>query len=140
MVGGEMYSEDVDVPRAVSLDYFNQACPEEDRYILSGNDVKQGLPWDPPAKMLFNALLEKVYATDARCIEIPRGTEQIFDYMYVFMLLAALLVSTMNFTVYSGQIVPLDYGPKYANLPYLLNFDGLLSSTRHTRPTSISLN
>jgi hypothetical protein len=83
MVGGEMFSEDVDVPRAVSLDYFNEACPKEDRYILSGNDVKQGLPWDPPAKMLFNALLEKVYATDARCIEIPRGTDQIFDYMYV---------------------------------------------------------
>ena len=44
MVGSEMYSEDVDVPRAISLDYFNEVCPKEDRYILSGKDVNQGLP------------------------------------------------------------------------------------------------
>ena len=79
-----MGPDDTDVPRAVSLDYFNEVCPKEERYILNGNDVKRGLPWDPPARVIFNALLEKVYATDARCIEIPRGTEQIFDYMYVF--------------------------------------------------------
>ena len=84
MVGGEMAPNDVDVPRAVSLDYFNEVCPKEERYIINGNDIKKDLPWDPPAKVIFNALLERVYATDARCIEIPRGTAQIFDYMYVF--------------------------------------------------------
>jgi hypothetical protein len=82
MVGGEMAPNDVDVPRAVSLDYFNEVCPKEERYIINGNDIKKDLPWDPPAKVIFNALLERVYATDARCIEIPRGT--VFDYMYVF--------------------------------------------------------
>ena len=84
-----MAPNDVDMPRAVSLDYFIEVCPKEER-IINGNDTRKDLPylpWDPPAKVIFNALLpvlERVYATDARCIEIPRGTVQIFDYMYVF--------------------------------------------------------
>src|SRR6266550_2538905 len=49
--------------------------------------------------------------------------------------LAPSIASTIGFTDYSGQIVPSDYGPKYANLPYSPNSNGHLLSMRHTRPT-----
>ncbi|KAF8625525.1 hypothetical protein AX17_006837 [Amanita inopinata Kibby_2008] len=78
MVGGPMDPEDVDVPRAVSRDYFNQVCPESERYMIRGDDVKEG-HWDLPAHKLINALKSKVLATDARCIELPRWSSQIFD-------------------------------------------------------------
>ncbi|KAK2463845.1 hypothetical protein APHAL10511_004150 [Amanita phalloides] len=80
MVGSKMGPNDADVPRAVSLDYFNLVCPQEQRHIINGGEVKQGL-WNPTAKQLLNALVEKVHATDARCIELPQGTEQVFDYI-----------------------------------------------------------
>jgi hypothetical protein len=43
VVGGEMTPNDVDVPRAVSLDYFSEVCPKEERHIINGNDVKKDL-------------------------------------------------------------------------------------------------
>ncbi|PFH46474.1 hypothetical protein AMATHDRAFT_43580 [Amanita thiersii Skay4041] len=79
IVGGPMGPNDVDVPRAISLDYFHQVCPNP--YILRGESVKEGLGGNPPAKQLVAALLEKIDAIDARCIEIPRGSAQIFDYI-----------------------------------------------------------
>ena len=53
MVEGKMAPSNVDVPKAVSLDYFNEVCPKEERYIINGNDLRKGLPWDPPAKSNF---------------------------------------------------------------------------------------
>ena len=44
MVEGKMAPSNVDVPKAVSLDYFNEVCPKEERYIINGNDLRKGLP------------------------------------------------------------------------------------------------
>ena len=44
MVEGEMAPSNVDVPKPVSLDYFNEVCPKEERYIINGNDLRKGLP------------------------------------------------------------------------------------------------
>ena len=66
MVRGEMAPIDVDVPRAVSLDYFSELCPNEERYIINDKDIKKDLSWDTSAKVIFNALLQRVYAPDVR--------------------------------------------------------------------------
>jgi hypothetical protein len=71
MVGGEMAPNDVDVPRALSLDYFNEACPKEERCIINGNDITT---LGSTCKSNFQCPPGEVYAIDARCIEIPRGT------------------------------------------------------------------
>jgi hypothetical protein len=39
IVGGEMTPNDVDVPRAASLDYFSEVCSKEELYIINGNDI-----------------------------------------------------------------------------------------------------
>ena len=67
-----MAPNDVDVPRAVSLDYFNEVCPREECYIINDNDLKKDLPWDPPAKVIDNALLKRVYVVDVWCIDNVR--------------------------------------------------------------------
>ncbi|KAM6496678.1 hypothetical protein JOM56_007151 [Amanita muscaria] len=82
IVGGPMGKDDTDVPRSVSLDYFNQVCPQRDRYVFSDSDVGQILnTYNPIASQLLSRLSEKVNSIDARCIEIPQQTHQIFNFM-----------------------------------------------------------
>ena len=75
-----MAPNDVDVPRAVSLDYFQESVQKS---IINGSDVTT---LGSTCKSNFQCPPGEVYASDTRCIEMPRGTTQIFDYMYVFFI------------------------------------------------------
>jgi len=61
MVGGSMGPNDPDVPRAVSLDYFNEVCPKSERHFISGDKVLEVFPnSDPTGSQLVNRLADVV--------------------------------------------------------------------------------
>ena len=131
MLRGEMAPNNADLPRAI----FNEVCPKGERYITNGNDLERGLPWDPPAKVIFNVLLEGVCAVHR---DTERNSADIRLHVRLLCHLPRMIM--IGHADYSDQIISLIYGPNYANLPYSQNSSGLPSSTQRTKPTSGSLN
>ena len=62
-----MAPNDVDVPRAVSLDYFHESVQKS---IINGSDIAT---LGSTCKSNFQCPPGEVYASDTRCIEIPRA-------------------------------------------------------------------
>lgn len=78
-VGGPWEDGD-DSPRSVSVDYFELACPEAERYFISRKSVLDGLGDMPDGVAVFDQLLRLVRDAPSRCVEVGRvGEEPTFD-------------------------------------------------------------
>ncbi|KAF8622518.1 hypothetical protein AX15_006958 [Amanita polypyramis BW_CC] len=76
LVGGLIHSPDA--PQAVSEIYFRKVCPNTT--IVRREDLEErlrGTTFD----QYINVWVEKLGSMEDRCIEIPKGTPQVFDYL-----------------------------------------------------------
>ena len=72
-----MYSPDA--PQAISENHFRKICPNAT--ILLKTDLAERLSGATLLQTL-DIWVEKLGSMEDRCIEIPDGTPQIFDYLY----------------------------------------------------------
>ncbi|KAM6496676.1 hypothetical protein JOM56_007149 [Amanita muscaria] len=75
LVGGPI--DHPDVPRAVSVNYFRQVCPN--RTIIPGDELQEQLQ-GATGLQIFNAWVRKLEAVEDPCVEIPMGSPPIFSY------------------------------------------------------------
>ncbi|KAF8625518.1 hypothetical protein AX17_006830 [Amanita inopinata Kibby_2008] len=77
VAGGSMGGGNKDVPRAVSKEYFDVVCPE--KTVINGDKMKKRLE-GATAGEIVSAWVKELDSVGDRCIEIEKGTGQIFDY------------------------------------------------------------
>ncbi|TFK40449.1 hypothetical protein BDQ12DRAFT_679432 [Crucibulum laeve] len=71
-------------PRSVSLDYYNEVCPESERRIINTGEIKPAIMWDD-GKTIFSRWEKLLLDAPERCIEIhpadraEDGFPQVFD-------------------------------------------------------------
>ncbi|EMD32587.1 hypothetical protein CERSUDRAFT_161539 [Gelatoporia subvermispora B] len=100
-VGGPFPDGDP-APRAVAKEYWDAVCPEPT--IISSDEVTRTLEADASAETILEAWVARLNATEARCVEIARDSEQIFP-IWVF-----------------GSKRVLDIFPGFAASPIMKNF------------------
>lgn len=66
------------VPRAISVNHFRKIC--SNRTVLPGDEIRALLQGEKPSQILTTAV-QKLGAMEDRCIEIPRETWQIWNYL-----------------------------------------------------------
>ncbi|OCH92998.1 hypothetical protein OBBRIDRAFT_790721 [Obba rivulosa] len=79
-VGGPFPADDP-APRAVAKEYWDAVCPEPT--VISSDEVTRTLEVDASAETILEAWVARLNASEARCIEIARDSEQIFP-IWVF--------------------------------------------------------
>lgn len=71
-----------EVPRAVSRNYFEQQCPEEERTYIDSDSVNdESIRYDNNmgAQAMFDRWVDRLSGETARCIEITQDSPQLFD-------------------------------------------------------------
>ncbi|KAH7924135.1 hypothetical protein BV22DRAFT_1013901 [Leucogyrophana mollusca] len=80
---GSPFEPGDDAPRSVSKEYFKKVCPNPT--IIDSAIINENLRTDPnvPALAIFEKWVEKLNSLDDQCVEIQRGTYQLFE-IWVF--------------------------------------------------------
>ncbi len=76
---GAPFGPESDVPRAVSLEFFREQCPEP--LVLTTNAVKDRLG-SAEASEILQTWIKEIDAIPDRCVEFERDTPHIFDVWY----------------------------------------------------------
>ncbi|PFH46472.1 hypothetical protein AMATHDRAFT_51022 [Amanita thiersii Skay4041] len=121
LVGGELGPEIKDIPRAISRDYFNQVCTE--RTLIRGEEVKNHLPNDATASQIVDAWVQKLNEVNSTCIEITRGSAQIFDYLCVLLIPDGYVRKSHIFVRLFGSKNVLDIWPALSQSPLISRFN-----------------
>ncbi|KAF8622521.1 hypothetical protein AX15_006960 [Amanita polypyramis BW_CC] len=117
IAGGTMGPDHADVPRAVSREYFDNICPN--KFEVDTDSVERKL-LQPTGNQITQAWTKKLEAVKDRCVVVPKGSEQVFNYL-----------------IY-GEFRLLDVWPELSQSPILQRFAwsplilGAYDRNRHT--------
>ncbi|PBK59047.1 hypothetical protein ARMSODRAFT_967214 [Armillaria solidipes] len=102
---GAPFGPESDVPRAVSLEFFREQCPEP--LVLTTNAVKDRLG-NAEASEILQTWIKEINAIPDRCVEFERDTQHIFD---VWLFSDTLLLSIFPYIKDTPIITDFGWSP-----------------------------